>query len=178
MFKALIFGVFGKTVNDCIIPIALSILILFFMINLIRKSMEVEKISWERIAMSFVLFLILKYLIQNGYTFLSSIMNVVNDMFIRITSVLSNNNSSINIADALINAVPSKFVDSIMTYGLYLILFIPFSTTIVQILTQIFLRVVKLIFCFAFSLSPLLLLLMMMDEEKHSNICYIVHLLE
>ncbi len=48
MFKALIFGVFGKTVNDCIIPIALSILILFFMINLIRRSMEVEKISWEK----------------------------------------------------------------------------------------------------------------------------------
>lgn len=173
MFKALISGVFGKTVNDCIIPIALSILILFFMINLIRKSMEVEKISWERIAMSFVLFLILKYLIQNGYTFLSSIMNVVNDMFIRITSVLSNNNSSINIADALINAVPSKFVDSIMTYGLYLILFIPFSTTIVQILTQIFLRVVKLIFCFAF--SPIPLALAVDDDGRGKALQYLLY---
>ena len=44
-----------------------------------------------------------------------------------------------------------------MTYGLYLILFIPFMTTIVQILTQIFLRVVKLILCFAFAPIPIAL---------------------
>lgn len=147
----------GKVVNDCIVPVALSILILFFMINLIKKAMEVDRISWERIAMSFVVFLILKYFIQNGYSFLSSIMNVVNDIFTSITNALSNSNSSINIADTLINAVPDKFVDSILTYGLYLILFIPFMTTIVQILTQIFLRVVKLIFCFAFSPIPIAL---------------------
>ena len=147
----------GKVVNECIVPVALSILILFFMINLIKKAMEVDRISWERIAMSFVVFLILKYFIQNGYSFLSSIMNVVNDIFTSITNALSNSNSSINIADTLINAVPDKFVDSILTYGLYLILFIPFMTTIVQILTQIFLRVVKLIFCFAFSPIPIAL---------------------
>ena len=147
----------GKTVNDVIVPIALSLLILFFMINLIKKSMEVERISWERLAMSFVSFLLLKYFIQNGYDFLSSIMNITNDIFVNITQAISNSNSSINIADTLINAVPDGFVDSIMTYGLYLILFIPFMTTIVQILTQIFLRVVKLILCFAFSPIPIAL---------------------
>ena len=114
----------GKTVNNCIVPVALSLLILFFMINLIKKSMEVERISWERIAMA---------------------------------NALSNSNSHINIADTLINAVPDGFIDSIMTYGLYLILFIPFMTTIVQILTQIFLRVIKLILCFAFAPIPIAL---------------------
>ena len=147
----------GKTVNDCIVPIALSLLILFFMINLIKKAMEVERISWERVAMSFVSFFLLKYFIQNGYTFLSTIMNIVNDIFVSITNAISNSNSSINIADTLINAVPDGFIDSIMTYGLYLILFIPFMTTIVQILTQIFLRVVKLILCFAFAPIPIAL---------------------
>lgn len=106
----------GKTVNDCIVPIALSLLILFFMINLIKKAMEVERISWERIVMSFVAFLLLKYFIMNGYTFMITIMNIVNDLFVSITNVLSNNNSSINIADTLINAVPDGFVDKIMTY--------------------------------------------------------------
>lgn len=110
----------GRTVNDCIVPVALSILILFFIINLIKKSMEVDRISWERIAMSFVVFFILKYFIQNSYTFLTSIMNVVNDIFVTITNTLSNSNSSINIADTLINAVPDKFVDSIMTYRIIL----------------------------------------------------------
>ena len=43
---------------------------ILFMINLIKKAMEVDRISWERIAMSFVVFLILKYFIQNGYSFL------------------------------------------------------------------------------------------------------------
>lgn len=106
----------GRTVNDCIVPVALSILILFFIINLIRKSMEVDRITWERIAMSFVVFFILKYFIQNGYTFLSSIMNIVNDIFITISNAISNSNTSINIADTLINAVPDGFVDSILTY--------------------------------------------------------------
>ena len=98
----------GKTVNDVIVPIALSLLILFFMINLIKKSMEIDRISWERVAMSFVSFLLLKYFIMNGYTFLSTIMNIVNDIFITVSNALSNNNSSINIADTLINAVPDR----------------------------------------------------------------------
>lgn len=147
----------GMTVNNVIIPIALSLLILFFMINLIKKSMEVERISWERVVMAFVSFLLLKYFIQNGYSFLSSIMNIVNDIFVSVTNVLSNGNSNIDIAETLIKAVPSGFVDKIMTYGLYLILFIPFMTTIVQILTQIFLRIVKLILCFTFAPIPIAL---------------------
>lgn len=98
----------GKTVNDCIVPIALSLLILFFMINLIKKAMEVDRISWERIAMSFVSFLLLKYFIMNGYTFLSTIMNIVNDIFTTVTNALSNSNSNINIADTLIDAVPDR----------------------------------------------------------------------
>lgn len=160
----------GKTVNDIIIPVALSLLILFFMINLIKKSMEVERISWERIVMGFVSFLLLKYFIQHGYDFLSTIMNITNDVFVSITNVIGNSNSNINIADTLINAVPSGFVDKIMTYGLYLILFIPFMTTIVQILTQIFLRIVKLIFCFAF--APIPIALAANDEGRSKAIQY------
>lgn len=106
----------GKMVNDCVVPVALSLLILFFMISLIKKSIEVEKISWERVTMSFIVFFILKYFIMNGYTFLSTIMNIINDVFNNITGVLSNSNSNINIAETLINAVPSGFVDSVMTY--------------------------------------------------------------
>lgn len=147
----------GQTVNDAIVPIALSILVLFFMINLIKKSMEVERISWEKVVMSFVSFFLLKFFIMNGYEFLTTIMNVINEIFVTITNVISNENVNINIADTLINAVPDGFVDSIMTYGLYLILFIPFMTTIVQILTQIFLRIVKLIMCFAFAPIPIAL---------------------
>lgn len=156
----------GKTVNDVIVPIALSLLILFFMINLIKKSMEVERMSWERVVMAFVTFLLLKYFIQHGYDFLVAIMNITNDIFVSVTEAISNTNTTINIADVLINAVPDGFVDSIMTYGLYLILFIPFMTTIVQILTQIFLRVIKLILCFAFSPIPIALAA---DDEGRSK---------
>ena len=156
----------GKTVNDVIVPIALSLLILFFMINLIKKSMEVERMSWERVVMAFVSFLLLKYFIQHGYDFLVAIMNITNDIFVSVTEAISNTNTTINIADVLINAVPDGLVDSIMTYGLYLILFIPFMTTIVQILTQIFLRVIKLILCFAFSPIPIALAA---DDEGRSK---------
>ena len=74
----------------------------------IKKSMEVERISWERVTMSFVSFLLLKYFIINGYTFLSTIMNIVNDIFNAVTNALSNSNSYISIADTLIKAVPSR----------------------------------------------------------------------
>ena len=147
----------GKTINDIIVPVALSLLILFFMINLIKKAMEVERISWERIAMSVVTFLLIKYFIQNGYDFLTAIMNITNNIFTNIASAIGNSTSSIDIAQILIDAVPSGFIDSIMTYGLYLILFIPFMTTIVQILTQVFLRIIKLILCFAFAPIPIAL---------------------
>ena len=147
----------GKVVNDCIVPIALSLLVLFFMINLIKKAMEVERISWEKVVMSFVVFFPLKYFILNGYDFLTTIMNVINEIFVNVTNILQNNNTNLDIAKMLVDAVPDGFVDSIMTYGLYLILFIPFMTTIVQIFTQIFLRIVKLILCFAFSPIPIAL---------------------
>lgn len=160
----------GQTVNDVIVPIALSLLILFFMINLIKKSMEVERMSWERVVMAFVSFLLLKYFIQHGYDFLTAIMNITNDIFVSVTQAISNSNTTINIADVLINAVPDGFVDSIMTYGLYLILFIPFMTTIVQILTQIFLRVIKLILCFAF--APIPIALAADDEGRGKAIQY------
>lgn len=110
----------GKTVNNCIVPVALSLLILFFMINMIKKSMEVEKISWERIVMAFIVFFILKYFIQNGYDFLTTIMNIVNDIFVTVTNALTNSNTSINIANTLIDAVPSNFVDKILTYRIVL----------------------------------------------------------
>ncbi len=160
----------GKTVNDCIVPIGLSLLILFFMINLIKKSMEVEKISWERLVMSFVSFFLLKYFIQHGYEFLSSIMNITNSIFVSVTNAISSSNTNIDIAETLIEAVPDGFVNSIMTYGLYLILFIPFMTTIIQILTQIFLRIVKLILCFAF--SPIPIALAADDEGRGKAIQY------
>lgn len=51
-----------------------------------------------------------------------------------------------------------------------MILFIPFMTTIVQILTQIFLRVVKLILCFAF--SPIPIALAADDEGRGKAIQY------
>ncbi len=156
----------GKTVNDAIIPVALSILVLFFMINLIKKSFEVDRISWERVLISVVAFFLLKYFIQNGYTFLSSIMNITNDIFVSITNVITNNNTSINVSEMVINSIPEGFVDSMITVCLYFVLFIPFMTTIIQILTQIFLRVVKLIFCFAFSPIPIALAI---DDENRSK---------
>ena len=45
---------------------------------------------------------------MNGYSFMSAIMNIVNDIFVSVTNVLSNNNSNINIADTLINAIPDR----------------------------------------------------------------------
>ena len=54
--------------------------------------------------------------------------------------------------------------------GLYLILFIPFMTNLIQIMTQVFLRVVKLIFCFAF--APIPIALSIDDEGRGKAIQY------
>ena len=103
----------GATINSFVVPIGLSLLVIFFMIHLIKQTQEIEKVTWERIALWGCQFFILRMLIVKSYD-LSSVV-------------------------------------------LYLILLFPFIGTVVQIWSQLILRVVKIMFCMSFSPIPVAL---------------------
>lgn len=157
----------ASSINKVVVPIGLSLLTLFFMIGLIKKCQEIEKITWERIALWGATFFILVFLTKNSFTFLTTIMNVVNDLFIDVSNAVTGTGGEIQlgIADKLIASTDGmNWIDKAMSYVLFLMLAIPFIATLVQIITQVFLRVVKLMLCISFSPIPIA---MAVEEETY-----------
>ena len=64
----------ASKLHTLIVPLGLSLLTLFFLLDLAKKAMEVERLSWERIVFSFIRFLIFKMLIENSFQLMTSIM--------------------------------------------------------------------------------------------------------
>ena len=57
-------------IHSVIVPIGLSLLTLFFLIDLTKKVMEFERLSWERVVFTCIRFLIFKMLIENSFELL------------------------------------------------------------------------------------------------------------
>ncbi|MFR5329315.1 MAG: hypothetical protein ACLTFV_24400 [[Clostridium] innocuum] len=70
------FGTIAETLNGAFVSVGLQLLTVFVMIDLIKKAMEIDRISWERIVMSVARFLIFKMLITYSYEFLNMIMKI------------------------------------------------------------------------------------------------------
>ena len=147
----------GSTINNIVVPVGLSLLTLFMMISFIKMVQDgVERITWERIVFKAIIFFLLVYLINHSYDFITTIMNIINKMFIDIRDGLSLSNvEGLGIAKALKESLEhAGFIDSILYTALYIILAIPFNATIIMIITQVFTRIVKLICCIAFTPIP------------------------
>ena len=73
------FGTLAEILNSAFVSLGLNLLTVFVMIDLIKKAMEIDRISWERIIMSVARFLIFKMLITYSYEFLNMIMKIGNE---------------------------------------------------------------------------------------------------
>lgn len=148
----------GQTINSFIVPIGLSLLVIFFMIHLIKQTQEIEKVTWERIALWACQFFILRMLIVKSYDLSVHIMKIVNEIYTDI-----GNGLNINVAYSLDESFRSAFADMggiflvLLSVILYIILLFPFIGTVVQIWAQLILRVVKIMFCMSFSPIPIAL---------------------
>ena len=53
----------ASNIHSIIVPIGLSLLTLFFLLDVTKKVMDYERFSWERMVFTFIRFLIFKMLI-------------------------------------------------------------------------------------------------------------------
>lgn len=83
----------ASTLHSVIVPIGLSLLTLFFLIDLTKKVMDFERLSWERVIFICIRFLIFKMLLENSFELMSAIMNISNDLLTKVTSSLGNTSS-------------------------------------------------------------------------------------
>lgn len=147
----------ASQLHQVIIPIGLSLLTLFFLIDLTKKVMEFDRLSWERIVFTCIRFFLFKMLIENSFELLSAIMGITNDVLSKVTVAISSNSSLPDLATLMRDLVAEAggIVDRTIMAVIVLILYIPFIGTLVGILVQVFLRVGKLILAFAFAPIPI-----------------------
>lgn len=155
--KTLSIYTIGKTINELVVPVALSLLTLFFMISLIKRLTEIEKVSWERVLLWGCYFFLVKSFVQRSYSLLTTIMGIVNNIYVDISNALSVGSGVSSISQNVANAFKNYTSLGNILFGilLYVILAIPFIGSIIQIWAQVLLRVVKLMLCMAFSPIPL-----------------------
>ena len=147
----------ASCIHSVIVPIGLSLLTLFFLLDVTKKVMDYERFSWERMVFTFIRFLIFKMLIENSFELLSSIMSISNNILTQVTSSLTSSSAIPNLATQMGDLV--RNAGNIVERGfmgiIILILYIPFMGTLIGVLVQVFLRIGKLILSFAFSPIPI-----------------------
>ncbi len=159
-------GEIAKDLNDVFVPIGLSLLTVFVMIDLIKKAMEIDRISWERIVMSMVRFLIFKVLIEHSYEFLNMIMSVAGGFINKTITALHYSTASsadigTTIGDLVAKAEGVKLfivtgeIAPLLMFIVFLVMYFPIIGTYVMVVAQIFKRVINIILAFAFSPIPL-----------------------
>lgn len=149
----------ASSLHDIVIPIGLSLLTLFFMMDLLKKVMDFERLTWERIIFICIRFFIFKMLLENSFYLMSSIMNISNELLLNVTKTIGQSSTIPALATQMGQLVSDA--GGILEKGvmaiIVLILYIPFMGTLVGILVQIFLRIGKLILSFSFSPIPIAL---------------------
>lgn len=150
---------FVSSVHAIVVPIAESLLVLFFLINLIKLLTQegVERVSWERITLRACVFFLLDHFIRNSITYMGYVADIVqNDIFAGIVSKMSIGSTTINLGETLASVVQAQGkVDGIVYGVVFVILAIPYMATIIMILSQVFLRAVKLLLYIMFSPIPM-----------------------
>ena len=149
-------------INQALVPVGLSLLTLFFFINIIKMTQDgVERITWERIVLKGAVFFMLVYFIQNSFTWFSTIASVVQN------SILAPVKASMSLASvSSMSGIPEQLaaiceaeggIKQYLYAALFLILAIPYLATIIMILSQVFLRAIKLLIYMMISPIPIAL---------------------
>lgn len=161
------FGALANTLNGAFVSLGLNLLTVFVMIDLIKKAMEIDRISWERIIMSVARFLIFKMLITYSYEFLNMIMKIgqqFTNVLINTIHYQTGNTYEIGemikeLIDTAEGGLTIPIIDwSIMPLVLFIvfiIIYLPLIGTFVMCVAQIVTRVIKIVLAFAFAPIPL-----------------------
>lgn len=155
----------GETISGIIRPVALTILAICFMISIINQCKEMDRVTWDRCGWWGLQFFILKFFVDNSYNICAGIMGEVNKIYSSIANGL-NIDASFTLDEGFRQAFSEMggFLHLLLPCLLYLVLLFPYIGTIVQIWAQLILRVVKILFCMAFSPVPIALAI---EEETY-----------
>lgn len=149
----------ASKLHNVVVPIGLSLLTLFFLMDFLKKVMDFERLTWERIVFICIRFFIFKMLLENSFQLLSAIMSISNEILTKVTSTIGATSSIPDLAQQMGDLVSNAggIIDRGLMAIIILILYIPFMGTLVGILVQVFLRIGKLILSFSFSPIPIAL---------------------
>lgn len=162
-----VLGTLAKNLNGAFIALGLNLLTVFVMIDLIKKAMEIDRVSWERIVMSMVRFLIFKMLITYSYEFLNMIMKIGQQFMDQLLSTLHYRTdveySIGEIIGQMIDQAEGGFtipffdlsIMPLVLFFVFILIYLPMMGTFVMVVAQIFSRVIKIIISFAFAPVPL-----------------------
>ena len=149
-----------EAINSAIASLGLSLLTLFFMINLIKLLTQegVERISWERIVLRAAVFFMLVVFINHSMEWFKTLAQVVQDSVLTPVknSMSLGATQNVDIAEELINMAKNEGkIERYLWYAVYIILAIPYMATLIMILSQVFLRAIKLLIYMMFSPIPI-----------------------
>lgn len=143
----------ASQLHTLMIPIALSLLTLFTIIKLVKETMEINRLTWERVVMIAVEMFIYKFFIDNSFTFLSTIMSITSDIFTSAMQILGATASISSLGEALAELCSGGVFTQVMLFLLIFIMWIALLGTTIGVTVQIVLVFVKTVL--GFSVSPI-----------------------
>lgn len=142
-------------VNQALVSVGLSLLTLFFMINMVQKAMEIERISWDKVIMEVVRFFVFKFLVENSLNLLETFLNITNNYMNTIANSLSISVTTITIGEAISNGIGDGFWGIAGGVIVALILVIAVIATSVGILVPVVSVMMKVVVCLSVAPVPI-----------------------
>lgn len=144
-----------STVNHALVSVGLSLLTLFFMINMVQKAMEIERISWDKVIMEVVRFFVFKFLVENSLNLLETFLNITNNYMNIIANSLNISGTTITLGQAISDGLIDGFWGIAGGVIVALILVIAVIATSVGILVPVVSVMMKVVVCLSVAPVPI-----------------------
>lgn len=150
----------GSTLYNILQPVALSLLTLFFIMDLFTLMRDVNQITWERVVMKAIKGIAVYAVITNLRYLLTALIAIVREVYNSRTMITGGSGSStISLADAIQAAFnPLSLMEEIVGMVVMFFLFAAYIGTAIAAVVSVFQRFTRLIFLYGISPIPVALL--------------------
>lgn len=150
----------GSTLYNILQPVALSLLTLFFIMDLFTLMRDVNQITWERVVMKAIKGIAVYAVISNLRYLLTALIAIVRGVYNSRTMITGGSGSStISLADAIQAAFnPLSLMEEIVGMVVMFFLFAAYIGTAIAAVVSVFQRFIRLIFLYGISPIPVALL--------------------
>ena len=150
----------GSTLYNILQPVALSLLTLFFIMDLFTLMRDVNQITWERVVMKAIKGIAVYAVITNLRYLLTALIAIVRGVYNSRTMITGGSGSStISLADAIQAAFnPLGLMEEIVGMVVMFFLFAAYIGTAIAAVVSVFQRFIRLIFLYGISPIPVALL--------------------